>query len=102
MVFNVTLRQSFIYEDVIEADTEEEAVRIARRNCPHDDLNWQPEGRLRLLNVEEAETDPFLEQLTDEEVEDLNSCLTDMALDFVLGDDDDDDDDLLGIVPVNP
>ena len=91
MFFNVTLRQAFVYEDVIEADTKEEAERIARDDAMHNDLNWIPEGRLRTSNVEEAYVDPSVAKLTPEEVEDLDSCLTDMVMDFVFGDGDEDD-----------
>lgn len=101
MLFNVTLRQSFLYEDMIEADTEQEAVNIARKESAHNDINWVPEGRLRLIDVEEAYAEPAKAKLTAEEVEDLTSCLTDMVMDFVFGDGDEDDDFGITIEPEN-
>ena len=91
MMFNVRLRQSFIYEDMIEADNKVEAVTMARSNSKSDGLNWVPEGRLQTVSVEEADEDPDSFELTSEEADDLESCLTDMVMDFVFGEGDDDD-----------
>jgi len=101
MLFNVTLRQSFLYEDVIEANSKQEAVNIARKQSAHNEICWAPEGRLRLIDVEEAYTKSAADKLTDEDIEDLTSCLTDMVMDFVFGEGDEDDDFGIAIEPEN-
>ena len=55
MFFNVRLRQSFIYEDMIEANNKVEAVTMARNNSKSDGLNWVPESRLQTVSVEEVD-----------------------------------------------
>ena len=97
MMFNVRLRQSFIYEDMIEANNKVEAVTMARNNSKSDGLNWVPEGRLQTVSVEEVDEDPDPFDMTSEEADDLESCLTDMVMDYIF--DDSDDDDPFGTAP---
>ncbi|MDO4484822.1 MAG: hypothetical protein Q4C54_10470 [Clostridia bacterium] len=101
MQFNVRLRQSFIYEDCIEAATSEEAEAIARKNSESDGYNWIPEGRLKTISIDETDqvlNAPIRQFTTDEELKDF---LTNEVLSFIFGEGDDDDDFTLPVIAVD-
>lgn len=54
MMWNVTLCRQMIFEDVIEAESEEEAVEIAMERNGYDDLNWRRNGPTQVICVEPA------------------------------------------------
>lgn len=54
MMWNVTLCRQLIFEDVIEAESEEEAVEIAMERNGYDDLNWRRNGPTQVVCVEPA------------------------------------------------
>ena len=54
MMWNVTLCRQMIFEDVIEAESEEEAVEIAMERNGYDDLNWPRNGPTQVVCVEPA------------------------------------------------
>ena len=67
MMWNVTLCRQLIFEDAIEAESEEEAVEIAMERNGYDDLNWRRNGPTQVVCVEPA-YDPLttrIEQLDD-------------------------------------
>lgn len=67
MMWNVTLCRQLIFEDAIEAESEEEAVEIAMERNGYDDLNWRRNGPTQVVCVEPA-YDPLttrIEQLHD-------------------------------------
>lgn len=67
MMWNVTLCRQLIFEDAIEAESEEEAVEIAMERNGYDDLNWRRNGPTQVVCVESAH-DPLttrIEQLYD-------------------------------------
>ena len=67
MMWNVTLCRQLIFEDAIEAESEEEAVEIAMERNGYDDLNWRRNGPTQVVCVEPA-YDPLtaeIEQLYD-------------------------------------
>ena len=67
MMWNVTLYRQLIFEDAIEAESEEEAVEIAMERNGYDDLNWRRNGPTQVVCVEQA-YDPLttrIEQLYD-------------------------------------
>lgn len=61
MMWNVTLCRQLIFEDAIEAESEEEAVEIAMERNGYDDLNWRRNGPTQVVCVEPAYdgTEPF-------------------------------------------
>ncbi len=54
MMWNVTLCRQLIFEDAIEAESEEEAVEIAMERNGYDDLNWRRNGSTQVVCVEPA------------------------------------------------
>ena len=54
MMWNVTLYRQLIFEDAIEAESEEEAVEIAMERNGYDDLNWRRNGPTQVVCVEPA------------------------------------------------
>ena len=67
MMWNVTLCRQLIFEDAIEAESEEEAVEIAMERNGYDDLNWRRNGPTQVVCVEPS-YDPLttrIEQLYD-------------------------------------
>ena len=54
MMWNVTLCRRLIFEDAIEAESEEEAVEIAMERNGYDDLNWRRNGPTQVICVEPA------------------------------------------------
>ena len=54
MMWNVTLCRQLIFEDAIEADSEEEAVETAMERNGYDDLNWRRNGPTQVICVEPA------------------------------------------------
>ena len=52
MMWNVTLCRQLIFEDAIEAESEEEAVEIAMERNGYDDLNWRKNGPTQVVCVE--------------------------------------------------
>ena len=54
MMWNVTLCRQLIFEDAIEAESEEEAVEIAMERNGYDDLNWHRNGPTQVVCVEPA------------------------------------------------
>ncbi len=54
MMGNVTLCRQLIFEDAIEAESEEEAVEIAMERNGYDDLNWRRNGPTQVICVEPA------------------------------------------------
>ena len=54
MIYNVTLCRQLIFEDAIEAESEEEAVEIAMERNGYDDLNWRRNGPTQVVCVEPA------------------------------------------------
>ena len=54
MIWNVTLCRQLIFEDAIEAESEEEAVEIAMERNGYDDLNWHRNGPTQIVCVEPA------------------------------------------------
>ena len=54
MMWNVTLCRQLIFEDAIEAESEEEAVEIAMERNGYDDLNWRRNGPTQVICVEPA------------------------------------------------
>ena len=54
MMWNVTLCRQLIFEDAIEAESEEEAVEIAMERNGYDDLNWRRNGLTQVACVEPA------------------------------------------------
>ena len=54
MMWNVTLCRQLIFEDAIEAESEEEAVEIAMERNGYDDLNWRRNGPTQVVCVEPA------------------------------------------------
>ena len=67
MMWNVTLCRQLVFEDAIEAESEEEAVEIAMERNGYDDLNWRRNGPTQVVCVEPA-YDPLttrIEQLYD-------------------------------------
>ena len=54
MIYNVTLCRQLIFEDAIEAESEEEAVEIAMERNGYDDLNWRRNGPIQVVCVEPA------------------------------------------------
>ena len=66
-MWNVTLCRQLIFEDAIEAESEEEAVEIAMERNGYDDLNWRRNGPTQVVCVEPS-YDPLttrIEQLYD-------------------------------------
>ena len=59
MMWNVTLCRQLIFEDAIEAESEEEAVEIAMERNGYDDLNWRRNGPTQVVCVEPA-YDPLI------------------------------------------
>ncbi len=61
MMWNVTLCRQLIFEDAIEAESEEEAVEIAMERNGYDDLNWRRNGPTQVVCVEPADdgSEPF-------------------------------------------
>ena len=51
MMWNVTLCRQLIFEDAIEADSEEEAVETAMERNGYDDLNWRRNGPTQVVCV---------------------------------------------------
>lgn len=51
MMWNVTLCRQLIFEDAIEAESEEEAVEIAMERNGYDDLNWRRNGPTQVVCV---------------------------------------------------
>ena len=67
MMWNVTLCRHLVFEDAIEAESEEEAVQIAMERNSYDELNWRRNGPTQVVCVELA-YDPLttrIEQLYD-------------------------------------
>ena len=58
MMWNVTLCRQLIFEDAIEAESEEEAVEIAMERNGYDDLNWRRNGPTQVVCVEPAYDGP--------------------------------------------
>lgn len=54
MMWNVTLCRQLIFEDAIEAESEEEAVEIAMERNGYDDLNWRRNGPTQVVAMEPA------------------------------------------------
>ena len=54
MMWNVTLCRQLIFEDAIEAESEEEAVQIAMERNSYDELNWRRNGPTQVVCVEPA------------------------------------------------
>ena len=54
MMWNVTVCRQLIFEDAIEAESEEEAVEIAMERNGYDDLNWRRNGPTQVVCVEPA------------------------------------------------
>ena len=54
MIYNVTLCRHLVFEDAIEAESEEEAVEIAMERNGYDDLNWRRNGPTQIVCVEPA------------------------------------------------
>ena len=54
MIYNVTLCRQLIFEDAIEAESEEEAVEIAIERNGYDELNWHRNGPTQVVCVEPA------------------------------------------------
>ena len=54
MMWNVTLCRQLIFEDTIEAESEEEAVEIAMERNGYDYLNWRRNGPTQVVCVEPA------------------------------------------------
>ena len=54
MMWNVTLCRQLVFEDAIEAESEEEAVEIAMERNGYDDLNWRRNGPTQVVCVERA------------------------------------------------
>ena len=54
MMWNVNLCRQLIFEDAIEAESEEEAVEIAMERNGYDDLNWRRNGPTQVVCVEPA------------------------------------------------
>ena len=54
MMWNVTLCRQLIFEDAIEAESEEEAVEIAMERNGYDDLNWRRNGPTQVVCVKPA------------------------------------------------
>lgn len=54
MMWNVTLCRQLIFEDAIEAESEEEAVEIAMERNSRDDFNWRRNGPTQVVCVEPA------------------------------------------------
>ncbi|MBR2799659.1 MAG: hypothetical protein IKE04_02040 [Oscillospiraceae bacterium] len=54
MMWNVTLCRQLVFEDAIEAESEEEAVEIAMERNGYDDLNWRRNGPTQVVCVEPA------------------------------------------------
>ena len=52
MIYNVTLCRQLIFEDAIEAESEEEAVEIAMERNGYDELNWHRNGPTQVICVE--------------------------------------------------
>lgn len=59
MIWNVTLCRQLVFEDAIEAESEEEAVEIAMERNGYDDLNWRRNGPTQVVCVEPA-YDPLI------------------------------------------
>ena len=53
-MWNVTLCRQLIFEDAIEAESEEEAVEIAMERNSRDDFNWRRNGPTQVVCVEPA------------------------------------------------
>lgn len=51
MMWNVTLCRQLVFEDAIEAESEEEAVEIAMERNGYDDLNWRRNGPTQVVCV---------------------------------------------------
>lgn len=54
MMWNVTLCRHLVFEDAIEAESEEEAVQIAMEHNSYDELNWRRNGPTQVVCVEPA------------------------------------------------
>ena len=54
MMWNVTLYRQLVFEDAIEAESEEEAVEIAMERNGYDDMNWRRKGPTQVVCVEPA------------------------------------------------
>ena len=54
MMWNVTLCRQLVFEDAIEAESEEEAVEIAMERNSRDDFNWRRNGPTQVVCVEPA------------------------------------------------
>ena len=54
MMWNVTLCRQLVFEDAIEAESEEEAVEIAMERNGYDDLNWRRNGPTQVVCAEPA------------------------------------------------
>lgn len=54
MIWNVTLCRQLIFEDAIEAESEEEAVEIAMERNSRDDFNWRRNGPTQVVCEEPA------------------------------------------------
>jgi len=55
MMWNVTLCRQLVFEDAIEAESEEEAVEIAMERNGYNDLNWRRNGPTQVVCVEPAD-----------------------------------------------
>lgn len=51
MIYNVTLCRHLVFEDAIEAESEEEAVEIAMEHNSRDDFNWRRNGPTQVVCV---------------------------------------------------
>lgn len=85
MIFNVRLRQAYVYDAAIETDSPKDAVEIAKKRCHRDRANWAAEGPVRKVSVD---PDPD-RALPDYYAEDMDDSFFDMFDDFDFGDDPD-------------
>ena len=69
MIYNVTLCRQLIFEDAIEAESEEEAVEIAMERNGYDELNWHRNGPTQVICVEPTYdgSDPYRMHLVGDE-----------------------------------
>lgn len=54
MMWNVTLCRQLVFEDAIEAESEEEAVEIAMERNGYDEISWRRNGPTQVVCVEPA------------------------------------------------
>lgn len=51
-IYNVTLCRKLIFEDAIEADSEEKSMEIAMKRNSYDELNWYKNGPTQVVCME--------------------------------------------------